>query len=247
MIEFKGVNKTFYSGENRFFSFKKKKITVFNDLSISIKKGEIVALLGCNGAGKTTMFKLISTLLYPNTGQVTIKGYDPMLDPISIRKAVSFIPSDENSFYFRLSGLQNVNFFSILCDFSKKETLSRLQKIDPVLGVGNYLFKRYQEYSTGMKQKLNLARGLIRDYEILLLDEPIKSIDPSSAAKIMDHIKSKARNEGKTVLLTTHKMQEVEKFAERFIILDKGTAVADFGRDKLKNDNLERIYQSYVR
>lgn len=247
IINLQNINKTFYSQKDKFFSFKRKKIDIFKNLSASFKKGEIVALLGPNGAGKTTIFKMISTLLLPNEGKILVNGYDPSLDPIQIRKMVSFINSEERSFYFRLTGYQNLSFFATLCDLKREEAKKRIRFMESLLKLEDHTNIRYQEYSTGLKQKLNLARGLIRNFSILLLDEPIKSVDPQASTIIMNYIKDTlVKREGKTVILTTHNIREIENYADRFLIINKGVVLADFKQEMLKNNSLETTYKSYL-
>ncbi len=248
IVKLINCDKTFFSPKDKLFSLRKKKIEVFKKINLSFKKGEIVALLGPNGAGKTTIFKMLSTLILPNKGKVLVEGFDPNVDPIPVRERVSLVTSEERSFYFRLTGKQNLNFFATLCNLKKYETEERIQNIDRILKLGEHLDKRYQEYSTGLKQKLNLARGLIRDFKIILLDEPVKSVDAATASDVMDYIKNTlAKRDGKTVLFTTHNMNEIEGFADRFVILDKLGIVADFKKDKLKASSLDKLYKSYVR
>jgi len=247
IIKLENIDKTFYSQKDRFFALTKKKIEVLRNLNLKFKKGEIVALLGPNGSGKTTIFKMISTLLYPNSGNLRILGNNPLKDPIPVRKEVSFITSEERSFYFMLTGRQNLHFFASLCNVKKNEREERISKIASLLKLEDHLNIKYQEFSTGLKQKLNLARGLIRESSILLLDEPIKSLDSKTASEVKNYLKySLVNGKGNTVIFTTHNMNEIEDYADRFLILDEGTIVADFKKDKLKKDSLERLYKTYV-
>ena len=247
IINLKSVDKIFYTQKDKFFALGRKKIELFSNLNLSFKRGEIVGLLGPNGAGKTTILKLIATILLPNKGKILVNGTDSMEDPIPVRKIVSLVSSEERSFYYRLTGFQNLLFFAALCDIKKNEAKKRIDSISSFLKLDQHIDKRYQEYSTGLKQKLTLARGLLRDFQILLLDEPIKSIDAKTSGEIMTFIKDKlVRQEGKTVILTTHNMKEIEPFADRFVILDKGALAADFGRNKLSGTDLETLYKRAV-
>jgi len=248
IVSIKNVTKSFYSQKDKFLSFKKKKIEVLNNINLELKKGEITAILGPNGSGKTTLFKLISTLLIPNKGRVNVSGFDTIKNPINVRKVTSFVTSEERSFYFRLTGKQNLLFFATLCNLKKRETLERIKFFSSFLKLDDHINIKYQEYSTGLKQKLNLARGLIRDFSILLLDEPIKSVDPKTSSEILEYFKETlVKKMGKTLIMTTHNIKEIENFADRFIVLNKQSVVADIKKEKIGAGGLSDIYKIYVK
>jgi ABC-2 type transport system ATP-binding protein len=246
IINLKRIEKFFLTQRTGLFSLRRKRLEVLRNFNLTLDRGQVVAILGPNGAGKTTIFKMISTLVLPNSGNVLIDGWDTFKDPIQVRKRVSLVTSEERSFYFRLTGRENLLFFAALANIKKPTAIKRIEKIDEILNIKEHMNIHYQEFSTGLKQKLNLARGLVRDFEVLLLDEPIKSVDPQTSSNVMEYIKREITGKnGKTVLMTTHNLSEAEKIADRFIILDKGSIAADFGKASFTPNMLEDKFKSY--
>lgn len=220
--------------------FKHRKPTrALEDISFSLKKGLILGILGPNGAGKTTLLKIISTLILPDKGTVTINGLCLGRDDEKIKSLIGLTSSCERSFYWRLSGRQNLEFFAALYGLDSKHAKSRIKELFEFFEV-TYQDKRFDSYSTGMQQKLALIRALLNNPQLLLFDEPTKSLDYATALNLRNFIKENlVKKQGKTIIFTTHHMDEALDFADLFMILHKGRLFA-FGtleelRKKINN------------
>jgi ABC-2 type transport system ATP-binding protein len=209
-------------------------IRALNDVSFCLTKGSILAVLGQNGAGKTTLLKIISTLILPEKGTVKLNGLSLGCDDQRLKDLIGMVGSCERSFYWRLTGQQNLEFFASLYGLSGGPARARIQELCRLFAV-DYQDKRFDSYSTGMQQKFGLMRALLHDPELLLLDEPTKSLDYSSAKEFRDLIKkTMVKQQNKTVIFTTHHMDEALDFAGRFMILHKGKVLALGSLEELK-------------
>ncbi|GAB6190213.1 ATP-binding cassette domain-containing protein [Marinitoga arctica] len=203
----------------------KNKIKALHKINIKIKKGEKVTIFGPNGAGKTTLIKTIGMFIIPDTGKIKIKGYDTQKEEKKIKKMITISTSNERSFYYRLSLEENLKFFGMLNNITGKELKKKVTKILEELGLIEYSKIKYMEASTGIKRRLNIARALIKDAEIYLLDEPTSGVDIETKIKIYE-IMERLSQKGKTIILASHDISEIEK-TERIIVLKKGKIVAD--------------------
>jgi ABC-2 type transport system ATP-binding protein len=215
--------------------FKKKKENIFavNSLSFEVKPGEILGVLGPNGAGKTTTIRLLSTLIKPSSGTAFINGFDIKKNPQQVRSSIGLSLGDERSFYYRLSGLQNLEFFGTLQEVPHhilKEKIAFLLKKMDLLSARDM---KFMKYSSGMKKKLNICRALLTDPPVFIFDEPSSSIDPGNAEEIRQMILDLKKN-GKTILLTTHNMHEAEKLCDRIAIINHGKLTALAPTQELK-------------
>jgi ABC-type multidrug transport system ATPase subunit len=217
------------------FDFKKKTdVQALDSISFDIAKGRIAGILGPNGAGKTTLLKILATLILPDQGKATICGHEVGRDDEKIKSLVGLVYAQERSFYGRLTGRQNLEFFSALCGLDKKQTEERLGFLFKLFGV-DYAHRRFDTYSSGMKQKCALMRSLLHGPQVLLLDEPTKSLDYTTARQLRDFVKEKLVGEaGKTVLFTTHHMDEATEFCDYFIIMHKGKIRATGTHEELR-------------
>jgi len=203
-------------------------IRALEDVTFSLKKGEILGILGPNGAGKTTLLKIISTLILPEKGRITVNGYQVGRNDEKIKSLLGLVTSGERSFYWRLSGRQNLEFFAAMAGLDKKAAKVRIQELCSILQI-DYpdQDKRFDSYSTGMKQKFALIRALLNNPELLLFDEPTKSLDYKTASDFRNFIKEDlVKRQGKTIIFTTHQMDEAVDFGGRFMILHKGKLFA---------------------
>ncbi|MCM8800420.1 MAG: ABC transporter ATP-binding protein [Candidatus Omnitrophica bacterium] len=226
ILEFNKVTKIFYPP----FSFKnpldflssQKAILALNNITFQLREGVILAVLGPNGAGKTTLLKIISTLILPDSGTVKIKDLILGKDDLRIKSLIGWVGSSERGFYPRLTGRQNLEFFACLYGLDKKKINLRLQELFKFFKI-DYQDKRFDTYSSGMQQKFALMRALLHDPELLLLDEPLKSLDYTTALNLRNFIKEHlVKEKNKTVIFTTHRMEEAVDFADLFMILVKG-------------------------
>jgi ABC-2 type transport system ATP-binding protein len=209
------------------FDFRRHSSTrALDDVSFTLSKGSVLAVLGPNGAGKTTLLKVISTLILPEKGTVEVNSFSLGKDDEQIKACVGLVASCERSFYWRLTGRQNLEFFAAMYGLYGKHALMRIEELRQLFKI-DYLDNRFDSYSTGMQQKLGLMRSLLHDPEILLLDEPTKSLDYTATRDLRDFIKEHlVKVQKKTVIFTTHHMDEAVDFADMFMVLDQGKVLA---------------------
>jgi len=194
-------------------------------VSFTVEPGEVFGLIGPNGAGKTTLMKVLATLILPTSGKAQVQGYDVVAQAPQARRAVALVTGSERSFYYRLTGWQNLEFFGALRGLRGRELHRRMQAVLEQVGLTEAAHRRYMEYSAGMKKRLDLARALLVDPPVYLLDEPTSAVDPACAAHLREIIVGlKAR--GRTVLLTSHDLDEVERVADRVGLLHRGRLLA---------------------
>jgi ABC-2 type transport system ATP-binding protein len=197
-------------------------VTAVDSVNLPVERGELFGLLGPNGAGKTTLIKLLCTLIVPTSGAARVNGYDLQQEE-AIKSSVGLVSGDERSFYWRLSGRRNLEFFASLHGLPAQQRHRRVEDVLELMELREVADDVFQSYSTGMRQRLSLARGLLSHPEILFLDEPTKSLDPMATRHLHDLIKNRLVGErGVTVLLTTHRLGEAEQLCQRIAIMDKG-------------------------
>lgn len=221
------------------------------NVNLKINQGELFCLVGPNGAGKTTLIKILSTLILPTQGTAKVNGYDILKEPTPVKKSIGLVSSEERSFYWRLTGRQNLEFFSCLYGLPPKNAKQRINEILWLLKLEEEGKDKFQNYSTGIKQKINIARALIHNPPILFIDELTKSLDPLTAEQLRKFIKEKLVKElKKTILLATHNLREAETIADRIAIIDSGKIIAQGTVEELKEKtqtkNLEEIYTKTV-
>jgi ABC-2 type transport system ATP-binding protein len=215
--------------------FQKREITALDGVNIRVKRGEVFGLLGPNGAGKTTLIKTLCTLLLPNEGRALVNGYDIVKEEKEVKRCIGYVVNDERSFYWRLTGRQNLGFFALLNNLAPDWANRRIEEVLRLVGLEANGDKRVKDYSTGMKQKLAIARGMLSDPEVLFLDEPTRSLDPVIAKSLRDFIKRNiAEGQGKTVFLSTHNLGEAEELCDRLAIIDRGKIKACGTLDEMK-------------
>lgn len=200
-----------------------KETLALKDVSLQVEEGSIFGVLGPNGAGKTTLLKILSGLVLPTAGSARIGGHDVAQRGTEVRRGMGFVTSDERSFYWRLTGKENLQFFGTLQDLSGPKLQQRIAFLLDRLEISEQAEKTFKEYSSGMKQRLAVARALLHDPPVLLLDEPTRSLDPISAKHLRGFILEELnRREGKTLLLATHNLQEAEQLCQRVAVLSRG-------------------------
>ena len=197
------------------------RITAVDRVSLDVQKGELLGLLGPNGAGKTTLVKILCTLILPDSGTATVNGFD-LADEEHVKASIGWIAGDERSFYWRLTGRQNLEFFASLNGLARTKAGPRIESLSKLLDLSEFLDRRFDQYSSGMKQRLGIARGLLNKSEILFLDEPTRSLDPTSAAGLRATLFDLTSREGYTVVLVTHHLREAEELCDRVAIMHHG-------------------------
>lgn len=227
---------------------KKEVIHAVKDISFSVGKGEIFGLLGQNGAGKTTTIKMLTTLLAPTEGVCKVLGYSTFGEEKKIRRRINFIFGGELGVYRRLSARDNLRYFGNLYLIDKKTQEERIDSILKLVDLYDRADDLAETYSKGMIQRLQIARGLMNDPEIIFMDEPTVGLDPLGARMLRDII-LKLKEEGRTVLLTTHYLPEAEELCDRMVIMKKGEIVAKGTPAEIIGDatNLEEAYIALVK
>jgi len=207
-------------------------IVAVRDLNLGIPAGECYGLLGPNGAGKTTTVKMISTLLEPTAGSALVCGYDTVRQGADVRGNIGVMFAGERGLYWRLTGRENLELFGRMEYMPGSAIRARSAHLLDRLGLADRADQLVETYSTGMKQRLNLARTLLHDPPVLMLDEPTAALDPAAARGTRRLIRE-LRGEGKAVLLTTHSMQEAEEICDRVGVIHRGVLVAEGAPRKL--------------
>jgi ABC-2 type transport system ATP-binding protein len=201
----------------------KEPVEALRDVTFDVHSGEIFGLIGRNGAGKTTLTKIVATLVQPTTGKVTVRGNDSVQHDEHVRRQIGLATAEERSFYWRLTAEQNLMFFARLHGLSDRTAKQRIRDLFATLELEEVARRRFGEMSTGNKQRLAVARAMLSQPPVLLLDEPTRSLDPLAAARMRELISSLARQDPPvTVLLTSHNLAEVETLCERVAIISRG-------------------------
>ena len=194
-------------------------------IDLVVERGEIFGLLGPNGAGKTTTMKMLSTLLEPTAGTIHVLGIDVAKEPRKVRARLGAMLSGERSLYWKLTGRENLEYFAALYHVPPAETEARIERSLEAVKLLDRADDYVERYSTGMRQRLALARALLPDPPLVILDEPTVGLDPQSARDLRDRVRELKR-QGRTILLTTHYMEEADQLCDRIAIIDHGQIVA---------------------
>jgi ABC-2 type transport system ATP-binding protein len=203
--------------------FNRDEITALEDISFQVGEGELFGLLGPNGAGKTTLVKILCNMILPTSGKGFIFEHDVSKNSRAVKQIIGYVVSDERSFFWRLTGRQNLKFFAALNNMLSHQADTRIKDLVELVGLRDHIDKTFKTYSTGMKQKLAIARGLLSDPRILLLDEPTRALDPVATRNIRQFIKESIVGDSrKTVVIATNNMPEAEEMCDRVAIIDKG-------------------------
>ena len=218
MIEARNLTKTFKDK-------KRGVITAVNDVSFTCRPGQIYGLLGANGAGKTTTLRLLATLLQPTSGVVRLAGFDAATEANQVRAHVGFLAAS-TALYGRLTAREMITYFGRLNGLADATIKERLNRLAAELDMRDFLDRRCEKFSTGMKQKTSIARTLIHDPAVMIFDEPTLGLDVMTARSIVKFVRD-CRNRGKTVIYSTHVMSEVERLCDVVGIIHDGRLVAE--------------------
>lgn len=225
-IEVEGVSKTFVpplSGLRRLLRREVRVVTAVRDVSFRVARGEVFGLVGRNGYGKTTLVKSVAALLEPTVGQVRVLGHDTRRDPAAVHRSIGLVSSNERSFYWRLTGRQNLQFFGRLYAITPAVLAQRIERLATDFEVAPLLDQPFQVYSAGNKQRLALVRALLPQPAILILDEPTSALDPISAERFRGVVRRWCQeDEDRSVLITTHNLAEVEALCDRVGVMAHG-------------------------
>jgi ABC-2 type transport system ATP-binding protein len=210
-------------------------LTAVDNISFSVKHGEIFAFLGPNGAGKTTTIKMLTTLLKPTSGSLQINGYDVLKDQDNVRKSFGIVFQDQ-SLDNELTAFENMEFHGVLYGVPKALRRQRIEQLLKFVGLWDRKDSLVKTYSGGMRRRLEIARGLVHHPKVLFLDEPTLGLDPQTRNNIWDHILGLNKEEGMTIFFTTHYIEEAEKVASRVAVIDQGKIISMGTSAKLKKD-----------
>lgn len=241
MIEIKNVSKVFHD---------KKSGDVFavKDVSATIEKGEIFGLLGPNGAGKTTLLRIMSTIMSPTEGTIDINGYNVTTQPEDVKKSIGFL-SGNTKLYKKLTPVETLRFFGSFYGIEKKVLEERINRILESLDMVSFKDKVVEKLSTGQVQKTSIARCLIHDPEVYILDEPTLGLDILTSRSIIDFILKEKQN-GKTIIFSTHYMEEADALCDRIGLIHQGKLIETGSLTDLKiktgKNNIRDIFLHYI-
>ncbi len=215
------------------------------DVSFHCEKGEVLGLLGPNGAGKTTTLRMLSTALQPDAGSIKIEDIDAIINPLGARKKLGFL-SGTTGLYRRLTVKENIEYFGRLHQVEEEELQQRIENIFTMLDMHSFANKKAEDLSTGMRQKTSIARAVIHNPEVLVLDEPTTGLDVVAAKTILDFIQG-YKEKGHPVIFSTHHLHEVERLCDRVALINFGISsfdgsVEDFKKISATGD----LYDSYL-
>lgn len=199
-------------------------LVAVNDLNLRVEQGEIFGFLGPNGAGKTTTILMLLGLSEPTSGHATVCGFDPTRDPLEVKTRVGYLP-ESPGFYDDLSGRENLSYIARLNGIPAEEASRRMTRLLEQIGLGNDGNRAVREYSRGMKQRLGIAEVLVKEPQVLILDEPTLGLDPDGAVRILELITGLSRERGLTVLLSSHLLHQVQQMCHRVGIIVKGKMI----------------------
>lgn len=231
MIECHGLTRAFGEGDDR--------VLAVDDLDFEVASGETHCLLGPNGAGKTTLVRMLATILLPTGGTAAVGGLDVVADADAVRRIVRISLGGDRGFHFGLSTFENVRFWATMYGLGWREATRETERVLDLVGMGNQKRTKADDLSRGMKQRVHLARTLLGDAPLLVLDEPTTGMDPVAAHAFRQLINDLQRS-GRTILLTTHNMDEAEQLADRITMLNHGRTVVTDTPHRLRRSFAER-------
>jgi ABC-2 type transport system ATP-binding protein len=226
-------------------SYNRNKVKAVDNLTLSVRPGEIFGFLGPNGAGKTTTIKMIVGLLRPDAGRILVEGYDVTSDTLKAKQVTTYVP-DYPAVYERLTGLEYLNFIGDVYGVPRDARLERINRWLEVFELAQVITNPIQSYSHGMKQKIVLTASLLPAPRVMILDEPLVGLDPRAAYQLKDLFREHCE-QGKTLLFSTHIMEVAEKLCDRIAIIHKGRLIACGTMEELKalgqtEQSLESIF-----
>ncbi|WP_298836738.1 ABC transporter ATP-binding protein [Clostridium sp.] len=237
MLEVKNLTKKF------------KNFTAVDGVSFEVNKGEILGLIGENGAGKTTIMRMLATMLKVTAGEGKIAGHDLVKEPENIRGEIGILFGGEVGLYDRLTARENIMYFAQLNGMSEIDAKKSIEELVCELEMSEFIDKRVGKFSRGMKQKVAIARSIVHKPSVMLFDEPSTGLDVSATRLIQDFIFN-CKSEGKAIVFSSHSMVEVEKLCDRVVIIHKGKVVEQGTisalKSKYNNEDMEDIFVKLI-
>lgn len=242
MIEARNLRKVYETKMSKgIFRNEKVDFEAVKDVSIRINEGEIIGLLGINGAGKTTTIKMLTTLLSPTSGEYFLDNIDAINNPRIIKSKINMIAGGERMIYWRLTPYENLWYYGQLYGIPNNILKERIDHLLKLVGLYENKDKKVEEFSKGMKQRLQIARGLINDPSYIFMDEPTLGLDAVTSRELREHVKTLTKEQGKGILLTSHYMEEVEELADYIYVLDKGEIIKQGTVKELSMDVFTKV------
>lgn len=220
MITIKGLSKR----------FQRKRAAALADFSLDLAPGEVVGLVGENGAGKTTALRLLATLIKPTAGEAVVFGHSLRRSPQKVRSMVGLLLGGNHGLYERLTARENFYYFGRLSGLSGKQIRQRVELLSRILAMADYLDRYVGQFSQGMRQKSALLRTVMHEPKLILLDEPTSGLDLVSRRMILELVLF-ARRQGKSVILSSHNIEEIQEACDRILILHKGSIVENMSSE----------------
>ncbi len=224
------------------------KVKAVNGVSFEARNGEITGLLGPNGAGKTTILRMLYSLLPPDEGEIRIDGMDPHRDAMAIKRTLGVIP-DNRGLYDRLTARENISYFGELHGMNRPSIAQRIKELTSTLDMEDFIDRRTEGFSQGQRVKVAIARAMVHEPQTVLMDEPSNGLDVMSTRALRHYIRS-LKEAGRSVVLSTHIMQEVAALCDRIVIIAKGRVAADGSADQLLEksgcDSLEDAFVKLI-
>jgi ABC-2 type transport system ATP-binding protein len=210
---------------------KRRVCTALSNANLEVQTGDRIAVMGPNGAGKTTLLKLIAGALLPTEGKVFVNGHSTLEQSAAARRSVGFVFNEERSFFWRLTGVQNLEFFGVLDNLYGRQLRERIDHVLELVGLSDARDKAVYTYSSGMKQRLAIARVLIAEPDVLILDGPTRALDPVACDQLVELILSTIhRNSRKTLLIATHRPEEASLLCNKVLVVGGGNIL---GRESI--------------
>ncbi len=237
MIEVKDLSKSF------------KNVHAVKSINFTVSKGEIVGLLGENGAGKTTALRMLATMLKPTGGDASVNGYSILKDSQKVRGEIGILFGGDVGLYDRLTVRENIKYFAELNGMSKKEAEDSINYLGEELKLKEFIDRRVGKLSRGMKQKVSIARSIVHKPNVMLFDEPSTGLDVTAAKSVHDFI-LECKAQGKSIIFSSHSMSEVQKLCDRIIVIHKGSILDEgtigYFKDKYGSEDMEEIFIKLV-
>jgi ABC-2 type transport system ATP-binding protein len=242
MIKAINLKKTYQTRIRKgLFRSEKNTVEAVKGINLQLEKGQIIGLLGINGAGKTTTIKMLSTLITATSGEIMVDGVEINKDTLSVKQKINMVAGGERMIYWRLTGRENLWYYGQLYGVKNDLLKERIDRLIRLVGLEDKQHFPVERYSKGMKQRLQIARGLINDPDYLFMDEPTLGLDAPIAKEIRRYIKSLAVEENKGILLTSHYIHEVEELCDYIYVLDKGQIIHEGTAAELSASIFENI------
>jgi sodium transport system ATP-binding protein len=221
-------------------------VRAVNGVSFQARDGEITGLLGPNGAGKTTTLRMLYSLLPPDEGEILIDGLDPARDAMEIKRTLGVVP-DNRGLYSRLTARENIAYYGELHGLSRRQISERIGQLVATLDMADFIDRRTEGFSQGQRVKVAIARAMVHEPQTVLLDEPSNGLDVMSTRALRDYVRG-LRSAGRSVVLSTHIMQEVAALCDRIVIIAKGEVAADgTAAELLERTGCDSLEDAFVR